>query len=770
MAGREDVFQKAMNDGHSAAWDQMWDKAAGFYKAALVEYPDHPKALNSLGLALYQLQQFDEALKVYQRVAKLTPDDPVPVEKTAQISERLGNLNEAIAAAMLAADKYLNLRDPDKAIENWTRIIQLNPEHVNAHSRLAMVHEKMGQVKQAATEYIAVASLMQAGGNPQKAMELIDHALKLVPDSQEAKQAHALLRSGQMLPKPQRPKGATGPLRMAQVTQMGTPKPAESGLDPISDARQKALKMLAEVLFDLTDDSKEAQTRRGLQAIMRGTGQLSLQQSEQTKILLHLSTAIDAQTKNQDAQAAQELEHALEAGFHYPALHYDLGLLRSTSDRLESALRHLQQCIKHNDYGLGARLLSGQILRKMGRLKEAAIEYLEALKVGDSLVAPPEQADVIRQLYEPLIEAQASNTDEKSFNRLCDSVNDLMVRPNWRENLLEAREQLPKSPDSSQALPLAEILIQAQSSHVIEAMTSINNLARAGRLRSAMDEAFQALITAPTYLPLHSLIGDLLIREGRNPEAIAKFTVVAQAYSVRGEAAQATSLLRRILQLAPMDLAVRTRLIEQLSARGQINEAISEYLELADIYYRLAELDMARKTYTTSLRLAQQPNANRSWNIQILHRMADIDMQRLDWKQALRVYEQIRTLKPDDEIVRKNLIELNLRMVQTQQAFAELDNFITYLETNGRTEDAIAFLENLVSEHDEQLTLHRALAEQYRRAGRVTDAISQLDAVGDKLMETGNKDGVIEVVNVILSMNPPNADEYRQVLAQLQNS
>jgi tetratricopeptide (TPR) repeat protein len=770
MAGREDVFQKAMNDGHSAAWDQMWDKAAGFYKAALVEYPDHPKALNSLGLALYQLQQFDEALKVYQRVAKLTPDDPVPVEKTAQISERLGNLNEAIAAAMLAADKYLNLRDPDKAIENWTRIIQLNPEHVNAHSRLAMVHEKMGQVKQAATEYIAVASLMQAGGNPQKAMELIDHALKLVPDSQEAKQAHALLRSGQMLPKPQRPKGATGPLRMAQVTQMGTPKPAESGLDPISDARQKALKMLAEVLFDLTDDSKEAQTRRGLQAIMRGTGQLSLQQSEQTKILLHLSTAIDAQTKNQDAQAAQELEHALEAGFNYPALHYDLGLLRSTSDRLESALRHLQQCIKHNDYGLGARLLSGQILRKMGRLKEAAIEYLEALKVGDSLVAPPEQADVIRQLYEPLIEAQASNTDEKSFNRLCDSVNDLMVRPNWRENLLEAREQLPKSPDSSQALPLAEILIQAQSSHVIEAMTSINNLARAGRLRSAMDEAFQALITAPTYLPLHSLIGDLLIREGRNPEAIAKFTVVAQAYSVRGEAAQATSLLRRILQLAPMDLAVRTRLIEQLSARGQINEAISEYLELADIYYRLAELDMARKTYTTSLRLAQQPNANRSWNIQILHRMADIDMQRLDWKQALRVYEQIRTLKPDDEIVRKNLIELNLRMVQTQQAFAELDNFITYLETNGRTEDAIAFLENLVSEHDEQLTLHRALAEQYRRAGRVTDAISQLDAVGDKLMETGNKDGVIEVVNVILSMNPPNADEYRQVLAQLQNS
>ena len=32
MAGREDVFQKSMNMGHSAAWDQQWERAAGFYR------------------------------------------------------------------------------------------------------------------------------------------------------------------------------------------------------------------------------------------------------------------------------------------------------------------------------------------------------------------------------------------------------------------------------------------------------------------------------------------------------------------------------------------------------------------------------------------------------------------------------------------------------------------------------------------------------------------------------------------------------------------
>jgi tetratricopeptide (TPR) repeat protein len=216
-----------------------------------------------------------------------------------------------------------------------------------------------------------------------------------------------------------------------------------------------------------------------------------------------------------------------------------------------------------------------------------------------------------------------------------------------------------------------------------------------------------------------------------------------------------------------MDLAARSRLIDQLTARGQVNEAINEYLDLADIYYRLAELDMARKTYTTALRLVQQAGADRSWNVHILQRMADIDMQRLDWKQALRVFEQIRTLRPEDKTVRKNLVELNLRMARSEQALAELENYLTYLESNRQEAEAIAFLEDLLIEHGDQPALRRALAGLYQQAGRTTDAITQLDTVGESLLGKGDKDGAIAAINQILMMNPPNADAYRKLLAQV---
>jgi tetratricopeptide (TPR) repeat protein len=289
-----------------------------------------------------------------------------------------------------------------------------------------------------------------------------------------------------------------------------------------------------------------------------------------------------------------------------------------------------------------------------------------------------------------------------------------------------------------------------------------------GNVRSAMDEAYHAIQQAPTYLPLHTLMGDLLVQENHDADAITKYSIAARLYSVRGEVNQATKLFRRIIQLAPMDLGARSRLIDQLVARGQIEDAVRDYLELAAIYYRLAELDMARKTYTTALRLVQQGNSSNEWNVHIMQRMADIDLQRLDWKQALRVYEQIRTIAPADDATRKQLVELNLRMAQPDKAMSELENYITYLENQNKNDLAIAFIEEIILEYPDQPLLKRALAARLHHAGRTEEAISMLDKLGETLMQAGEKQNALEVINQIVWMNPPNVEDYRQLLFQMQ--
>jgi tetratricopeptide (TPR) repeat protein len=162
MTGREEVFKKAMNDGHSAAWDQAWEKAAGFYQIALDEFPQDAKALNSLGLALFELQRLEESQQTYQRASQVTPDDPLPFERIAYISERLGQIKPAVQAALRAADLYVKSKNIEKAIENWLMVTQIAPDNAQAHLNLAMVQSKLGKTAQAGVQYLALASSITA--------------------------------------------------------------------------------------------------------------------------------------------------------------------------------------------------------------------------------------------------------------------------------------------------------------------------------------------------------------------------------------------------------------------------------------------------------------------------------------------------------------------------------------------------------------------------------------------------------------------------------
>lgn len=774
MTGREDHFKKMMKQGHSAAWDQMWDEAASFYGQALDEAPDHPGALNSMGLALFELQEYKKSLQYYQRAAKLSPNDPLPLEKIAKLYEHLGDDERVQKSALKAAEVFIKNREVNKALENWTRVTRINPENIHAHSRLAWVYEHLERKPQAVTEYLIVASLFQHLNDMGKAVNAVKHALQILPGNNEAHKALALLKELKPLPKPSRPPEGTEPLRVPSERQLAKPKAddiPEMRLDPVAESRQKALSVLAGMLFEgLAEDENEQFTRRGLQAIMSGTDITSPKQVDKTLIALHLSQVIDMQTNDQFEQAAEELDRAMEAGLDHAAAYFDMGFLRAQTGRLQSAMRNLKHAVKHPDFALGARLLLGETLQKMGRLQEALVEYLEALSLADSQVVEEQYAEDLRQLYEPLIEIHIQQADAEAQKQICANVTDLLIRADWREQLRRAREQLPAQSDGGSPIPIAEILTQARSSQVVESLTNISRLARSGYLRSAMEEVFYTLDYAPTYLPLHIQLGELLLTQSHLREAIDKFIIVAQSYNVRGQTRRAIEMYRRVIELAPLELSPRSRLIDQLVATGQIDDALKEYLGFADVHYSLADLEMARKTYKEALQLAQQSKVDPTWQVKILHCIADIDLQSLEWRQALRLFDQIRSLQPGDELARLSLVDMNFRLGQASQALKELDNYMTYLGKEGKNEKAIEFLESLMKDNPDQISIHTRLARVYRQVGRIPDAITQLDAAGEKFLKEGDRESAIQAVEAILALKPPNASAYQSLLVKLRGN
>jgi len=247
MTKQENRFQKALDRGHSAAWDQDWGRAATYYQQALDERPQDIKALTSLALALYEMREYAEALKYYSQAAELSPEDPVAFEKKAVLHERLGESKEAAASAVQAAELYLKRKDVKKAIENWIQAVGTNPEHLRAHARLAVVYAQLGQNSKAASEYLIVASLLQHAGKKQQGEEAIKRAMKIAPEEEQVRRALKMLRQGIMLPKPVRPHGGTSPFAEEGKSQLEAPaekEEQESAASPIEETRQLALSIL----------------------------------------------------------------------------------------------------------------------------------------------------------------------------------------------------------------------------------------------------------------------------------------------------------------------------------------------------------------------------------------------------------------------------------------------------------------------------------------------------------------------------------------------
>ena len=774
MAENRERFNKAMNQGHSAAWDQTWDKAASYYQQALVEFPEDPKALTSLALALYELGDYKGALQFYQRATRVIPEDPIPMEKVAELFERMGRQDNAIDAYMRSAELYVKNKEVNKCIDLWQHILVLNPRYMAAHSRLGMLYERLGRKAESVRAYLMVAGLLQHSGDVQKAAQAVLHALQLLPESVEANHALSLLKVGRPLPLPT-PSGNPN-----EVLQAFRPKPApvktepdQIRYDPIQLTRQKAIAELAKLLFE-TMEAGGSDNIAEMSVILRGgASQNPRGDFDVTRIVAYLSQVVDYLSRKEDAQAIADLERAMEAGLEHPAGYFILGLYQVDTGQPENAISNLQRSAAHFELGLGANLLLGKTFYNLKRIPEASAALLEALKVGDMHAVLPEEAESLAETYIPLIEAQTqsvfNSADQDGSNaRFCQSMIDLLQTPDWLENIRHVRSQLPPNTEGS-PVPVADLLMEGMNGEIVDYLGRIQKLTRAGKFYPAMEEAFLAVGVAPFYLPLHIAMGDLLYKQGQTAASIEKYMTVTRSYVVRNEKKRAIAICRKIVDISPMDLQTRMMLVDLLRDAGEIAQALDEFARIADMYYSMADLSMARSTLTQALQMAQESSLSQAKRAELLTRIADIDMQSLDWRSALRTCEQIRLLQPEDEQTRLTLIELNFRLNQVNQANVEINNYIKFLLERQKQAQAIRFIEKVAENHPEQPIVCRILADAYRQSGRTAEALQAYDTSSQLFQRAGNRTAAAEALMALLALNPPNAADFQQRLSLLRS-
>jgi tetratricopeptide (TPR) repeat protein len=251
-----------------------------------------------------------------------------------------------------------------------------------------------------------------------------------------------------------------------------------------------------------------------------------------------------------------------EAGVEQTAVHFNLGLLYQKQVRFDAAISQFEIAVHHSEYALGSHFALGECYRARGHIDEALEHFIEVLKMVDLATVRREQADDLIQLYESLANGYIAKGEREQALEFTNSLVGFLGKKGWEDKVIQARRRLDALSEEGPTLSLAEMLAIPGSERILESVALSQEYVKRSMFYTALEECYYALERAPTYLPIHQQMGQVLMAMKKTNEAVAKFVAIADTYRTRGNIRQAIAVYQRALKVAPMDIAVRAKLID----------------------------------------------------------------------------------------------------------------------------------------------------------------------------------------------------------------
>ena len=769
MAGDQRKFQVAITHAERFSNEGNWGEAMRAYRFALAEFPRDLTAINGFGRAAYSAGQIEIAQRAFQQILKLDPSNWQALNYLGDIQEQQGQLDLAAETYFRIGNIFAAQEDLDSALEAWGRATSLAPNHAEAHRKLALSWVQQGQPRLAARQLLTLAAVFQSQSSYQQALEQVQEARKLIGDDPGI--TAALEALDQRIP--------IAPEKLSETPPEVEPEPDQfMDLSDFTDAYADDL-VFEEDPFAIDElDQKETQRGGLVQAAQQNalaelanvifednsayTG--TIPRDELNMLIIQ---AIDLQSRQNIAEAVNNFQQVIRAGASSPAIYFNLGLLNKELRQYHEAARMLKAAAQAEEFSMAAQFALGQTYYAANDVEAATRHFIEAVKLIDLKTVDHHRAQSLLEYYESLPDNIIAQGDQQKITNFIAALENFFSRPDWQKKAYQARQRMNNVAEDGRLMSLAEFLESPETEVVISALAVTAEYLKRNLLMTASEECLRAIQNAPSYLPLHARLAEILLKQDHTDAAINKYLYIAKVYQIRNQVDQAINVFQKILRLAPMDVTVRSKLIDLYISNQNIEQALDQYLTLANSYYQLAQVDRALEKYNEALRLTADVAEPTPWKTEILISMGDIYNQRFDWSRATTAFEELRKIKPNDERTLRQLVDLYFKQRKSDQAVNALDGLMVFYQQQNQGHKSLELLKELVVNYPENMVLRQRLAAVFSRNNLKKEAIAEYDALGEMQMEKGLWDEAVQTIQRILELGPEDAEGYRLLLSKI---
>ena len=135
----------------------------------------------------YSTQEFNlKAIAMYKKIERIRTRDPIVSLKLAELYASQGLVHDARSQYLVVADSYTRTGDNKKALDILHRIADLDPNNTEIRLKLADGYLKENMRREAVDAFVLAANRFHQTGVEDRALDAYSKALQLVRDDREA--------------------------------------------------------------------------------------------------------------------------------------------------------------------------------------------------------------------------------------------------------------------------------------------------------------------------------------------------------------------------------------------------------------------------------------------------------------------------------------------------------------------------------------------------------------------------------------------------------
>jgi tetratricopeptide (TPR) repeat protein len=702
MPGNKAIFDRAMEQSREAARRSSWDEALKGAVRAIQEFPKDTDARTAAAVALFHTGKLAQALQVLEELRQADPNNPFFLEYIARTQEGQGNIDAAVQTYLNLVALQEKRRSTARMISALREALRLRPDMVDQRKRLADLLVEANARQEGAAEYLTIARHYRDRGALEEAAANAEASRRLEPNNREVKELLSALHEAMARgaadastpeesdPDDQRGARQSGSLRsqnlsLDKIVALAVELQQEGDIEGAITEYERALEgglNRADVLYSL-----------GLLYQERGDHQAAVKVLTQAKgdpeyeLSSHFALGESYRELNDLPKAAQEYEQAIrlvdldtigksEAEDLIQMYESVVAIYQQMGDLAQAASRYstLASFFQSKRWGRDRAAEFNQRAKEMTeRNMLAKLRSLGTGMLGPPPEAsgpkpppPPESDDVpetwgkIRPITEFLRDSQGSDT-----------TGDLTFPEELAQvDPLEQLDSLPAmdEPDFAPVTPLdTEGLDDRQRRWVVASEKYIEQ----GLLEAALDACHEIIRLNVDYIPIHLRMGEVLERQHRPQDALAKYQILIDTFMVRDESQRAIDVYYRLIELSPDVINARARLADLLEEVGRKDEAAQQLARVADNYLRMGQTNRAIDEYRKVLQWAPK---NKEMHAQ--YGLALFKLERFE--SALGEFRKALELEADDPV---SIARINMTLaVMGDQPAMVWDSLATVLD------------------------------------------------------------------------------------------